>query len=393
MKILAICQYYYPENFTIYKICEQLVKFGHEVTVVTTKPSYGYEQVLPEYKNVDEEILNGVKVIRLTIKPRKHSRLSIINNYLMFWARSRRYVRKIKEKYDVVFSMSLSPVTILSAGNLYKRKHNVPHVVYCVDLWPESVLVTKAVKEKSFLYKFIKKWSVDLYKQVDSVLIGSPSFEKYFNEVLNIKDKPFTYCPQCSLKEDAPGAYEYENAFNILYCGNIGLLQNVEIIPDVMKQLKDTNIKVHIIGMGPKVDELKKKISDFNLDNVIYHGPIPSKKAVEYFVNVDAIYVSLKDSSYVGRTIPNKIQMAMAFSKPIIGAISGDGKDIIDNANCGVTCNLEISSIVDAFKTMSKLDKSKLKKLGDNSKVYYQNNFEISKSAKVIEKALFDSIK
>ena len=140
MRLLIICQYYYPENFVITNIAESLVKEGHSVDVLTGKPNYGYGYILPEYKNITEEVINGVNVYRVNIYPRKHSRLSIIRNYLSFWKNSKKWVRRCKEKYDRVFSMSLSPITICSAGNLYSKKYGVPHVIHCVDLWPESVI-------------------------------------------------------------------------------------------------------------------------------------------------------------------------------------------------------------------------------------------------------------
>lgn len=393
MKLLAICQYYYPENFTIYKICEQLVKLGHDVTVLTAKPNYGYGKIIDGYENVDYEEINGVKVRRLTIYPRKRSRFSVIRNYLSFWSKSKKWVKKCKEQFDIVYSMSLSPVTILAAGNLYKKKHHVKHVVHCVDLWPESVLVTKAIRKHSLEYRLIYHWSKKLYQHADKILVGSPSYEDYFRNVLKIIDTPIEYAPQCSLNEVAEAAYQYDDKyFNILYCGNIGLLQKIELLPEVMKELTDTNIKMHIIGMGPMAEALTQKINEYKLDNIVFHGPIPSKKACEYFVNADAIYISLDGEGYVGKTIPNKLQMAMCFAKPIIAALNGDGKTIVDNSKCGVTCNLEISAISNAFKHMCNLENTKLKNMSKIAHEYYCNNFAIEKSIKVVEKSLLDLI-
>ena len=200
MKILAICQYYYPENFVFTNICEELVKLGNDVTVLTAKPNYGYGEIIPEYKDIKYEEINGVKVHRVNIYARKKTRLSIIRNYLSFWKNSRKWVKKCKEKYDIVYSMSLSPVTILSAGNLYKKKYGGKHIVHCVDLWPESVLITHAVRKKSLTYKFLYKWSRNLYLKADRVLIGSPSFEEYFKNVLKV-DKKISFVPQPSLVE------------------------------------------------------------------------------------------------------------------------------------------------------------------------------------------------
>lgn len=39
-RILVVCQYYYPEPFRISDICEEMVRRGHEVQVVTGYPNY-----------------------------------------------------------------------------------------------------------------------------------------------------------------------------------------------------------------------------------------------------------------------------------------------------------------------------------------------------------------
>ena len=103
MKILIVCQFYYPENFVIYKFAEQFVKDGYEVHVLTGKPNYGYGYILPNYKNINEEVINGVNVHRVNLYPRKKGRLSIIRNYLSFWHLSKKWVRKCKMKFDYVY--------------------------------------------------------------------------------------------------------------------------------------------------------------------------------------------------------------------------------------------------------------------------------------------------
>ena len=40
MKVLVVSQYYYPEQFKINDICEQLVKNGYDVSVITGLPNY-----------------------------------------------------------------------------------------------------------------------------------------------------------------------------------------------------------------------------------------------------------------------------------------------------------------------------------------------------------------
>lgn len=381
MKILIVCQYYYPENFVISNIASSLAKKGNDVSVLTGKPNYGYGYILEEYKNISFEEIEGVKVYRVNLYPRNKTRFSIIKNYLSFWKNSKKWIKKNLDKdFDIVFSMSLSPVTILAAGNLYKKKKHVPHVVYCVDLWPESTLITHAVRKKSLFYKILYFWSKKLYSKVDEVIISSPSFKQYLEEVLGVLC-PIDYIPQPSLIETHEIEKQIFNKddFNIVYCGNIGQIQLINLIPETMKLLLDyPKIKMHIIGMGPKLDELLKKTEKYHLEEkIIYYGPMPVKKANKYLLDSDALYLSLDDNGYVGKTIPNKLSLYLTYKKPIIGVIDGDGKTILTNAGSNLICSADPIDIKNKILNLYHNKKEENEKIGLDNYRYYFSNFSL----------------
>ena len=390
MKILVVCQYYYPENFITHKFAEQFVQDGHEVHVLTGKPNYGYGYILPAYKNISEETINGVNVHRVNIKARKKSRLSIIFNYLSFWRNSKKWVRKTNIKFDVVYSVSLSPVTICSAGNLYSKLFGVRHVIHCLDLWPESVLITNAVREKSITYKILYKWSKSIYSKASEILVSSPSFVEYFANVLKLPTSNILYVPQSSLVEDSDtNAFNYGEGTHILYCGNLGLIQLIPLITKAMDELRDKDIYFHIIGMGPMSDFLVKDIKERRLeDKVIYHGPIIAKHASSYFKNADALYISLKGDGYVGRTIPSKLLMSMAFARPIIGVIKGDGRNVLVESGGGFLADENAESIKDAILAIHNLSKKEKEKLGSLNRRYYESHFSLREVTLLIEREL-----
>lgn len=395
MKILVVCQYYYPENFVISNICEELVKRGHDVSVLTGLPNYGYDHILPEYENIKYQEINGVKIHRVKLIAKGHNKFKIILNYLSYWHNARRWIKRCKIKYDVVFSMSLSPVTILSPANLYKKIFNVKHVCYCVDLWPESVLVTKAVKQNSLMYKILYFWSKKLYSKVDSLIIGSPSFIDYFNDVLKIKYESYHCVVQPPLLEniDSITPYSFDSKFHILYCGNIGRIQMVENIPLAMAKIKNENVVFDIIGMGPNVEKLKENIKLYKVENkVIYHGPIPAKKAASYFKSADALYVSLKGDGYVGKTIPNKLVMSLAYKKPILACLKGDGRSILNQSGGGVLVDENINDLANKIDYISSLCELKKAEMGSANRLYFEQNLSIEKTIVKIETILSNNI-
>ena len=82
MKILTVCQYYYPEDFQVTPICEQLAADGHQVTVLTGLPNYPTGVVPEEYKTGRrDEVIGGVRVIRCHEIGRKKGALPLALNY------------------------------------------------------------------------------------------------------------------------------------------------------------------------------------------------------------------------------------------------------------------------------------------------------------------------
>ncbi len=394
MKILVVCQFYYPERFTVSDICAELVSLGHDVSVVTGKPNYCYNEIIPAYRKVKYEIIDGVKVHRVNLYPRKQSRLSIIRNYLSFHRNAKAFMRRFNEQFDVVLSVSLSPVISIAPAVLYAKKHKVKHVLHCLDLWPESTVVTGAVKKDSPMYKMLFRWSRNLYLACDKIMVSSPSFADYFKEVLHIIDKPFPYVPQPSLgvHENLPPA-TFKKKYNFVYVGNIGTLQLIGEIAEAGKIIGTRgDVEVHLAGMGLQSENLKKYIADNSLKDIVtYYGPLPLEKAVTLYADADALIVPLKEGGTVGKTIPNKLVQYLKYGRPIIGSLSGDGRDVLVKTKGAVLADQNAESIAKAMETIIDLPADKKEEMGRQNKLYYEEHFEIRRVAQLIERELLDT--
>ena len=388
MRILLVSQYYYPERFSVTDIAESFVKQGHDVTVLTGRPNYGYQRILEEYKHVKYEEINGVKVHRVTVKPRKYSRLSIIRNYLSFNINGKRFARHFKEEFDVVLSISLSPVISISPALVFAKKHSIPCVLYCQDLWPESTLVTHAVKKGSLTYKILFKWSKAIYSKCDKIVISSPSFREYFEKELNIKDKVFNVVNQPilnSTKHSEP--IKYENKHNLVYAGNIGKLQLTDLLVEAMKYVKTPDVKLHLMGMGSELNQIKEKIEKENLqDKVVYEGAYPIEKAEAYYVNADALVVSLKNEGYVGKTIPNKAIQYMKYGRPLLVVAGGDTHDTLSRAKGSIFAKEDLQDVARAIDEICNLKEKDL--YGLNNKKYFEENFTTEKLTHLLSEEL-----
>ena len=141
MKILVVCQYYYPEPVRITDICEELVKKGHEVTVLTGIPNYPMGVIYDGYKQGEKrnETINGVHIIRNFTVGRRTGVIWRSINYFSYSVFATLKIRRLDKDFDVVFVNQLSPVMMAWPAIRYKKKYNKRLVLYCLDLWPESL--------------------------------------------------------------------------------------------------------------------------------------------------------------------------------------------------------------------------------------------------------------
>ncbi|MBL4932601.1 glycosyltransferase family 4 protein [Clostridium paridis] len=400
MKILVVCQYYYPEPFRITDICESLVKRGHDVTVLTGLPNYPEGVVLQEYRhgNKREEILNGVKIIRCFEIGRGKNKIKLFLNYFSYALSATLKAIFMKEKFDVVLVNQLSPVMMGIPAMAYKKKHNKKILFYCLDLWPDS-LAAGGIKEDSIIYKVFYKISKWIYKSADLILVTSSMFEEYFRNTLQINTVKIRHLPQYaedlfvqndknSLNETA--ATTENNVYNFVFAGNIGDMQSVETIIKSANELKTIkNISFHIVGDGSKLDECKKLTEELKLQNIKYYGRKPVDDMPKFYDMADAMLITLKDNKVLSYTLPGKVQSYMAAGKPIIGAINGETRRVISKASCGFSCGAEdYKALADLIKRFC--DSNEKEKMSTNAKKFYLDNFSKDKFMSVLDLSLKD---
>ncbi len=390
MKILVVCQHYYPEPFRITDICEELVRRGHQVTVVTGTPNYpegitykGYENGKKKY-----EVLNGVEIFRCYEIPRKKGILFRFLNYYSFAISSKRFCKKLKGDYDVVFANQLSPIMMVDGAVTYKKKHNKKLIMYVMDLWPAS-LKAGGIKESSVIYKYYKKVSAKIYKSADVLAVTSKSFIPYLKENFSIEESKMVYMPQYSENlfnvEDCKK--EPNEFIDLMFAGNVGKAQNVESIIKSANALKEnTQLRFHIVGDGVSLENCKNLANEYGLKNVIFYGRKPVSEMPNLYKSADAMLVTLTSDEFSKLTLPGKVQSYMASGKPIIASIDGEGCEILSEANVGYVCEAEndgaLTDIIDKF---SKLSKQEIVELGKNSFNYSKENFDKKKFIESLE--------
>ena len=396
MNILVVCQYYYPEPFRITDICESLAKKGHEVTVLTGLPNYPEGEILKEYRhrNKREEKLNDVNIIRCYEIGRGKSKIKLFLNYFSYATSATFKTLRMKDEYDVILVNQLSPVMMGIPAIAYKKRFKKKILFYCLDLWPDS-LAAGGVKQDSIIYKLFYKISKSIYNSADLILVTSSMFEEYFRNILKLNEVRINHLPQYAedlftLNTEKDIILEENKIHKFIFAGNVGDMQSVETIIRAANELKYIkNIAFHIIGDGSRLEECKKLANDLNIENITFYGRKPVEEMPRYYAKADAMLITLKANKTLSLTLPGKVQSYMAAGKPIIGAIDGETRLVIEKAACGYTCEAE------NYKELAKLIKefcmkNEKEQMGKNAQNFYIENYSKDKFIKALEKTLFD---
>lgn len=378
MKLLIITPKYFPDNFSINLIVEKFVSAGHDVTLLTSFP-FDEGKYLEGYK--DEEINNNLHIYRLRAAIVNRGITTLIRNYLSFYKLSKKWVKRYKEKFDLVYTFAISPVTALAAGNLYSKKFNVPHYAHVLDVWPDSLITAGYARYSSLLYKVLKVLSKKLYRGVTTIIIGSPSFKEYFEDYLKIRDKNIFYIPQPALyAHEDNGSNPYQkNSFNILYSGNISTTQLVNYIVPAMNKIDNPDIHFTIIGKGRYLASLKEEINNGSNKNIEVLGQKSYEELGKYYRYSDIVYLGLNDKGYASNTIPNKFITALYYEKPVLAMIKGDAKKILEKTKGGIVLDYGVDALKEGINKSFHLSKEEKERMGKTNKKYSDEHFSLDK--------------
>lgn len=399
MKILIISQYYFPEQFQINEIAPELVKRGHDVTVLCGIPNYPKGVVFDGYEN-EEKVKDrereyfektGVRVIHVEQLPRGKNPISLIRNYISFARNSRKSVRILEKDFDAVLGYQLSPITSMYAALEYKKQTGAPVMYYTLDLWPVSAeAMLKSKKNPAYLW--VKRISRKLYLGADRVVVTSRPFIDYLQKEIGYPVARMSYLPQhanMGMIDDDLSA-EDNGVADFMFAGNLGKGQRLDVIIKAARILGNRkDYMIHLVGDGRMRGELENMVREYGLeDNVTFYGNQKREDMPRFYKMADALLITLRGNNEVGDTMPGKLQMYMTTGKPIFGAINGAAYEVIKEARCG--------SCVRAgdYEGLAKLLKlyiehpSDFEQCGQNARDYFMKHFTLDIYMDGLEKEL-----
>lgn len=382
--ILVVSQYFYPEQMRINDICQEWIKRGYKVTVLTGIPNYPKGKFYDGYslRKKRRENWNGIDIIRIPVVSRGNSSVKLILNYFSFVFSGFFWSIFNKIKADIVYIYEVSPMTQVLPGIWYAKKNKIPCMIYITDLWPDNIEYIASVNNK-FILSRIEKMCQYIYKNSNMILTSSRSFIDILL-ARKVSSKKLKFWPQYAedfykLESKTNNEIPDDNKFNILFAGNIGFSQGLDILPDVANILKQKNIDVrfNILGDGRVKEDLILLVKKSNVRDMFnFIDKKPPERVSFYIANSDAVLISLIKNKAFEATIPAKLQSYLACGKPVIVSADGEIQEIIKQANAGLCSGsgdvLGLANIIDKLISLSQEDREEM---GRNAVNYNKKNF------------------
>lgn len=345
MKILVVTQYFWPETFRVNDLVSGLVERNHEVTILTGKPNYPSGKVFDEYR-ADPSAFSryeGCDVVRVPMVARGKRSLTLLLNYISFafMASLLGPLRLRGRAFDAIFVFEPSPISVGFPAIVLRFLKKAPLVFWVLDLWPESLEATGAVRSKIVLRQ-VGRIVHFIYDRCDRILAQSRSFEKEIARFDQAAEK-IIYFPSWADKPASSGASPEcpipvdPSRFTIVFTGNIGESQDFPTILDAAEMLRDAAVRWLIVGDGRMAAWVKGEVERRDLgDSVLLPGRFPLEQMPAFYAAADALLVSLKAEAIFAMTLPGKLQSYLAEGLPILAMLGGEGADVVQRAACGL---------------------------------------------------------
>ena len=180
--------------------------------------------------------------------------------------------------------------------------------------------------------------------------------------------------------------------FKILFAGNLGAAQNLEIVIKIAKIIKKNkdNIKINLVGNGNQFSLIKDLINKNKLDDIIkLHGYISVSKVKKYYQKADALLLTLHDGKALNKTIPAKFQTYLAYAKPILISANGEINNLVKQKKLGLSSragyynNLYINIL-----RLKNMTKKEIDNISLNCTKFYKSDFMLAKNVSYLQKIL-----
>ena len=395
MKIFVVVDDYMPNSIKVgakmmHEMSCELVKQGHEVTVLTPNPYQKEDLVQISLDGVDilkfksKEIKNVSKVKRAI----NESMLSL-NAY----SATKEYCKNNPHDYIIYYSPTIFFGYFIKQ---LKKMWGVSSYLILRDIFPQWAVDQGIIKKGSAIEKYFQHFENVNYEAADKIGLMSEANLEWFKKNRKVKAQ-LEVLPNWASITPVYSTNKYRKKLGLedkviyFYGGNMGHAQDMMNIVRLAKKMQFHN-KAHflLVGAGDEVELVKKAIKEYDLNNMTILPPVSQQEFKQLLSECDIGLFTLH-RNHKTHNFPGKLLGYMVQNMPILGSINpnNDLQEVIENANAGlVTVNGEDRKLYKNAKLLLNEDLRKI--LGSNAKSLLDTKFSIYSAVNSIVPAYMD---
>jgi glycosyltransferase involved in cell wall biosynthesis len=384
-----------PGGTRHHEFARLLTARGHKVTVIASPISY----ITGNNTNQTSSEMKGVTILRAAVYDAHHK--SFVHRIIAFFSfmLSSFWIGLGVKNVDLVWGTSPPIFQGVTAWALARIK-GAKFLFEVRDLWPQFAIAVGVLTNPILI--FLSEWLERfLYCHADRVMVNSPGFlgpvsgrgAKRVELIPNGAD-PSMFDPN---DEGAMfrQSNKLENKFIVLYAGAHGMSNDLQIILESANLLAhEKNIHIVFLGDGKEKTALMAQAKEMNLSNATFLPSVPKAEMASALAGADACVAILKPLEEYKTTYPNKVFDYMAAGRPVVLAIDGVIREVVEAADCGIFATP--GNAEEMAKAIRKLaaDPEQSRKMGLRGRRYLEENFSRTvigeKLIKLLEEVITD---
>lgn len=376
---------------------------GYDTEVVTGIPNYPSGVVPEGYRatQVRSERVAGFTVHRTPLYPSHDGRaLRRILNYVS-WALSSTVFAAWRLRRAAVVLVYSSPATAALPAIVARRLFRTPYVLLIQDVWPDSVFSSgflngRGARVVRRLIEIFVNWA---YREASQILVISPGMVELLasrgvaRDKLSLLYNAVDTAQMTGAPSDIsrPSLGISDDAFVLMYAGNHGAAQSLDVLVDAVGRHENSDKEVHLVMVGDGLvkNRLEGQAAAVAPGRVHLLGSQPREAMASLMEFADVQVVSLANEPLFEVTMPSKVQGMMAMGQPVLAVAAGDVSDVVTRAECGLAARPgDVDDVADAIHRLMRLSAEELTKLGAAGRNYYEANMTDAVGVRSISSAL-----
>ena len=394
MRVLVLHQYFLEENDPGGSRWNEMTKTwsdkGHEIIVIGGMMHANGSEKLPQYKKkyFVKNKQGKIDVLRCHVSESYNSGFAgrLLGYFSFMFSSLWGGLFKTEGKFDVIIVTS-PPLFIGITGYLLSKIKRVPMVFEVRDLWPESAIDTGVLTNK-FIIKLAFGIEAFLHKKSKLINVLTPAFQKTLLNQKNVSSDKLILIPNAAdftLSEDIMQTFDrdgfrkendLDSYFVITYVGAHGVANHLEQLLYAGKKLEDTNVLFLLIGQGMEKKRLMELSIEISNTNIRFLDSVPKKDVFKYIIASDMGASVLKNVETFKTVYSNKTFDYFSCKKPILMAIDGVSRKLVEEANAGVFVEPENSEDFNNIIRKYLNNPELVLEQGENGYNFAKNNFD-----------------